>query len=200
MISFRSPSPARLALTLCFAAALAGCGTFSLFDTRVSSPHETAASVPDLSAYRLGVGDRVRIDVYGEPDLSLDALVDPTGRIGYPLLGSIPALHKTAKEIQDQLMQALAGSYLINPDVRVTVVQYRPFYVIGQVRKAGAYPYVTGLTVEKALALAGGLTSIASTRKIYLLREDMPTDQRLRAGLDTLVLPGDTLMVEESLF
>ncbi len=181
----------------------AGCSAWPLEGTvtpSVSPPEQTVTSLPDLSAYRLGIGDRVRIDVYGEPDLSLDAVVDPTGRIGYPLLGSIPALQKTAREIQDSLVSLLSNGYLINPDVRVTVVQYRPFYIIGQVRKAGAYPYVTGLTVEKALALAGGLTNIASTRKIYLLREDTPTQERIRARLDSLVLPGDTLLVEESLF
>ena len=199
VIALLSPLPVRLAAILCLAAALAGC-TLPLFGARSSPSSSTAVSAPDLSAYQLGVGDRVRIDVYGEPDLSLDALVDPTGRISYPLLGSIPALRKTAREIQDHLTRGLTGGYLINPDVRVTVIQYRPFYVIGQVRKAGAYPFVTGQTVEKALALAGGLTNIASTRKMFLLREDTPSEQRLRAGLDTPVLPGDTLLVEESLF
>lgn len=156
--------------------------------------------LPDLSAYRLGIADRIRIDVFGEPDLSLDAMVDPTGRVNYPLLGSIAVLSKTAREVQDALHAGLSNGYLVSPDVRVTVIGYRPFYIIGQVRKAGAYPFVVGLTVEKALALAGGLTNIASTRKIYLLREDAPTQDRIRARLDSLVLPGDTLLVEESLF
>lgn len=159
-----------------------------------------APAVPDLSAYRLGIGDKVRIDVFGEPDLSLETTVDPTGRISYPLLGSLNAMRSTARELQDTITQGLAGGFLINPDVRVTVVQYRAFYVTGQVQRAGAYPYVVGLNVEKALALAGGLTNLASTRRIYLLHEDQPSDRRSRVGLDALVLPGDTLMVEESLF
>ncbi|HUS23775.1 MAG TPA: polysaccharide biosynthesis/export family protein [Candidatus Binatia bacterium] len=165
-----------------------------------SPPPNPADAIPDLRAYRLGVGDRLRIDVYGEGDLSMDALVSPTGQFNYPLLGVITALNRTAQEIAQDLTTRLANGYLKDPDVRVSVVQYRPFYAIGQVQRPGAYPYVVGLTVEKALALAGGLTTLASTRKIYLLHEDKATSQRSRAALDTLVLPGDTLMVEESLF
>lgn len=165
---------------------------------RVSQP--AAPGVPDLSAYRLGIGDRVRIDVFGEPDLSVEVTVDPTGRISYPLLGSVDALRKTALEMQAEITKGLAAGFLVNPDVRVTVIQYRAFYVTGQVQRAGAYPFVIGLTVEKAIALAGGLTNLASTRKIYILREDQPLEQRMRVGLDALVQPGDTLLVEESLF
>jgi polysaccharide biosynthesis/export protein VpsN len=164
----------------------------------VRSPGAVVA--PDLSAYRLGIGDKVRIDVFNEPDLSLEATVDPTGRISYPLLGSIDALRKTARQLQDEITTGLAGGYLVSPDVRVTVVHYRSFYVTGQVQRAGAYPYVVGLTVEKAIALAGGMTNLASSRKIYLLHEDQPADKRIRVGLDALVLPGDTLLIEESLF
>jgi polysaccharide biosynthesis/export protein VpsN len=154
----------------------------------------------DLSAYRLGVGDRVRISVYGEPDLSLDAEVEATGNLGYPLLGSIPAVRKTANELAAELAKRLSKGYLVNPDVRVTVVQYRPIYVTGQVARAGAYPYTVGLTVEKALVLAGGMTRLGSARGIYRLPEDAPVSERHRVRLDGAVFPGDTLVVEESLF
>jgi protein involved in polysaccharide export with SLBB domain len=164
---------------------------------RVAQVHSEA---PDLSSYKLGIGDRVRIEVYGENDLSLDATVDPGGRINYPLLGSIVATRKTAKDLQDDLTARLAAGYLRNPDVRVIVIGYRAFYAVGQVKRPGSYGYVIGLTVEKAIALAGGLTNIASTSKIYVLREDQPVDKRIKAELDTEVFPGDTLMVEEGLF
>jgi len=159
-----------------------------------------AAEIPDLSAYRLGIGDRVRVSVFGEPELSVDADVNASGQISYPLLGSVPALKKTSPELEADIARGLAGGYLVNPDVRVTVLQYRPFYVIGQVNRAGAYPYSVGLTVEKAIAVAGGLTRLASIRGIYLLREDASTNQRQRVGLDATVLPGDTVLIEESLF
>jgi polysaccharide biosynthesis/export protein VpsN len=164
------------------------------------APAPSAQRVPDLSAYRLGIGDRVRIDVFGEADLSIETAIDGTGRINYPLLGSVPASHRTAGELQEAITTGLASGYLRSPDVRVAIVQYRPFYIVGQVRKAGAYPFVIGLTVEKALALAGGLTNLASTRRIYVLREEAPGNQRIRVSLDALVFPGDTLLVEESLF
>lgn len=181
---------------------LAACSVFGDPAPKLdpSTPGAVAPEAVDLTAYRLGVGDRLRVDVFGEPDLSIEAAVDPTGRLNYPLLGSIAALGKTSRELQTAITTGLAAGYLVNPDVRVTVVQYRPFYVIGQVRKAGAYPFVTGLTVEKAIALAGGFTPLASTRRIFVLREDAPGDQRLRVGLDAAVLPGDTLLIEEGLF
>lgn len=158
------------------------------------------AAALDLSGYRLGIGDKVRIDVFGEPDLSIEAFIDGTGHIGYPLLGAVPALHKTAAELDQAVAAGLAAGYLKDPDVRVTVVQYRPFYTVGQVRRPGPYPYVIGLTVEKAIAIAGGMTNLASTRQIFLLREDATVSKRIKVGLDATVLPGDTLLVEEGLF
>lgn len=186
-----------LGLTLSSALLIAGC---AVPGSGPAPPAKSSPAVPDLLAYRLGIGDRVRIDVYGEGDLSLEGIVDATGQINYPLLGSIPALKKTAVELQNLIASKLANGYLINPDVRVNVTHYRPFYIIGQIRRPGAYPYVNGLTVEKALALAGGLTELGSTRRIYLLQEDSSVEKRRRAELDTLVLPGDTLLIEEGLF
>lgn len=189
----------RFLLLACFPV-LAACSVFGAAAPEAAAPAATPSPAVDVAAYRLGVGDRIRVDVFGEPDLSLDATIDPTGRLNYPLLGSITALKKTARDLQETIAAGLAAGYLVNPDVRVTVVQYRPFYVTGQVRKAGAYPFVIGLTVEKAVALAGGFTPLASTRRIYVLREDAGAGERLRVGLDAPVLPGDTLMVEEGLF
>lgn len=183
----------RLAL-FCLAAGASACAMFG---------GQGGAALPaelDSAAYRLGIGDKVRISVFGEPDLTVDAVIDSVGQISYPLLGSVPAFRKTADELAQVITAGLANGFLRKPDVQVTVVQYRPFYVIGQVKRAGAYAYSVGLTVEKALALAGGLTNLASTRRIYVLREDAPTESRIRVDLDTLVLPGDTVLVEEGLF
>lgn len=184
---------------LLFAAAalmLGGCAALPQDDEPAMAPAHRAV---DPDQYRLGVGDRVRIDVYGEPDLSMDAAVDSAGQINYPLLGSLPAARLTPGQLRGSIREGLASGYLVAPDVRVTVTQYRPFYVSGQVRKAGAYPFVIGLTVEKAIALAGGLSPLASTRRIYVVPENSQ-GERLRVGLDYNVLPGDTLLVEEGLF
>lgn len=186
-------------LAIGLAAMVAGCSLISTSED-VPAIIEDSAVAADLSAYRLGIGDRVRIDVFNEQDLSIEAVIDGTGHISYPLLGPIQARNKTVEALDKDITAGLAAGYLVEPDVRVAVIQYRPFYAIGQVRKAGAYPYVIGLTVEKALALAGGLTNLASTRRIYLLREDAENYKRIRVGLDEAVLPGDTLLVEEGLF
>jgi protein involved in polysaccharide export with SLBB domain len=193
------PRPARWVapLTLALSLLASACASDAPAPQRAATP---VASPADLSTYQLGIGDRVRVEVYGENDLSLDAVIDPGGRINYPLLGSIVAAKKTAKALQDDIAERLAAGYVRSPDVRVIVIGYRPFYMIGQVKKPGAYPYVVGLTVEKALALAGGLTNLASTRRMYILREDRPVDSRAKAELDTVIYPGDTLMVEEGLF
>ena len=196
-------------LCICAIALLAGCAVLddptparpaAAAERRPSPPASRPAAAVDLSAYRLGIGDKVRIDVFGEPELSIEAFVDGTGQISYPLLGAVPTLHKTAPELDEALTARLAAGYLKDPDVRVTVVQYRPFYTVGQVRRPGPYPYVIGLTVEKAIAIAGGLTNLASTRQIFLLREDAASSKRIKVGLDAAVLPGDTLLVEEGLF
>jgi polysaccharide export outer membrane protein len=182
------------AVILVLACALAGCQA----DPK-PGPARSAAP-PDLSAYRLGIGDRVRVSVFGEPDLSVDGDIDATGHLGYPLLGRVAAMRKTADELAADIAAGLSSGFLVNPDVRVAVIQYRPIYLTGQVNRPGAYPYTVGLTVEKAVALAGGLTRIASERGIFRLHEDAPASERRRVKMDDPVLPGDTLVVEESLF
>lgn len=194
-----------LLLACILAALLGGCAADSppVRKAATKASPRPAATRPavDLSAYKLGIGDRLRIDVYGEPDLSIEAVVDGGGAINYPLLGAVAARQKTAFQLEQSLKASLAAGYLIDPDVRVSVVQYRPFYTIGQVRKPGPYSYVIGLTVEKAIAIAGGLTTLASTRNMFVLREDATAQsQRIKVGLDALVLPGDTLLIEEGLF
>jgi polysaccharide biosynthesis/export protein VpsN len=187
-------------------AALAACGRLhepAPTGSPLQPPTRAAAvdeGLADLSAYRLGIGDRVRVDVFGEPDLSKELTVDGTGHISYPLLGLVHAQRKTSAELETSIRNGLASGYLVKPDVRVIVVQYRPFYVAGQVKKAGAYAYTIGLTVEKALAIAGGLTNLASTRQMYVVREDAPSQKRVRVNLGSPVLPGDTLFVGEGLF
>lgn len=187
-------------LVACAIALLAACTAPATKPRAAAQPPAAPPAQADLLAYRLGIGDRVRIDVFGEPDLSIEAVLDGTGQIAYPLIGPVPARLKTASELEQAIRTGLAAGYLRDPSVRVAVVQYRPFYTIGQVKKPGAYPYVIGLTVEKALALAGGLTNVASTRQMYLLREDATQSKRIKVGLDAIVLPGDTLLVEEGLF
>lgn len=177
---------------------LAGCTVLAPMAQPPMAPVQ--ASQVDRSSYRLASGDRVRIDVYGETDLLAEETLDVSGMINYPLLGRMQATGLTLKELEQTVASRLKAGYLVNPSVRASIVSFRPIYVIGQVRRAGAYPYVEGLTVEKAVALAGGMTEIASTRKIFVLRESNPGNQREKATLQTTILPGDTIVIEESLF
>ncbi len=150
--------------------------------------------------YRLGVGDVIRIDVHNEPDLTLEAQLPSTGTFDYPFLGTIRAVGLTVAQLQNRLAEGLSGDYLVKPAVNVRVTQYRPFYVRGQVRNSGGFPYILGLTVEKAITVAGGFTDRASLKNIYLIKENTTQDHRVKVGLDSPVAPGDTIIVEESLF
>lgn len=149
--------------------------------------------------YELGVGDFIRIQVHGENDLTVDARLDEKGRISYPFLGEISVVGITVGRLAKIIDEGLRGDYLIDPEVQVSVLEYRHFYINGAVRVPGGYPYVPGLTVRKATALAGGMTELASDSKIFLIQEKQP-DNRVRVNLDDAVGPGDIVVVEEGLF
>jgi polysaccharide export outer membrane protein len=178
---------------------IAGCASVTQSSVPVS-PTTVAVSTVDRNLYQLGSGDRIRIEIFGEPDLMTESLLEVTGTINFPLLGRIQAAGLTLKELEQSLAAKLKQGYLKNPNVRASIIQFRPIYVIGQVHHAGSYPYIEGLSVEKAIALAGGMTAIASSRKIYVLREKNSQNQREHAQLETPIFPGDTIVVEESLF
>lgn len=159
-----------------------------------------AAAALDSRIYRLAPGDTVRVDVYGEPDLSVKLLIDPAGKINYPFLGDVVAAGRTAPQLAAALAAGLRNGYLVNPDVRVSVSDYRPIYISGQVRHPAAYPFTLGLTLQQALALAGGLTEYASPGNIFVQHENAPKAARARLTMDSQLLPGDTIIVEERTF
>lgn len=166
-------------------------------------PTQTArapASPLDASVYRLDGGDAVRVDVLGEPDLSLESLVDPSGFINYPFLGKVQASGLTVRDLEAKIRDGLRSGFLVNPDVRVALARYRPVYIGGQVRQPGAYPYALGLNVERAITLAGGLTAFASSGRIYIQRHGVSEEGRARADLQAPVYPGDYIIIEERLF
>ncbi len=169
-----------------------------------ASPKTTASPsiMPSATSdnYVLGVGDLIRIQVYGEPDLTMRLRLETKGTISYPFLGEIPVVGKSVAYVRQEIMSGLANGYLKNPEVQVIVEEYRPFYVNGEVRKPGGYPYIPGLTVQQALALAGGITDRASTSKIYLIRENDPRSVSTHVTLNSKVGPGDTLIIKEGLF
>ncbi|MBF4323294.1 polysaccharide biosynthesis/export family protein [Vibrio anguillarum] len=152
------------------------------------------------SFYKLGVGDQIRIQVYDEPELSLETRVSDSGTIDYPFLGRIKLKGKTTEEVKAAIHDGLLDGYLINPNVFVSVVMYRPYFINGQVKTSGSYPYYPGLTVNKAITIAGGFTERASKTKIYISSSDEPSAQPVKVNLLDKIQPGDIITVEESFF
>ena len=160
---------------------------------------ETPIDPALAEGYRLGQGDRIGIQVFDEPDLTMDATVGSTGRIGYSYLGDLTVRDKTTAQIEREITDLLADGYLRNPSVNVTVLEYRPFFINGEVRSPGSYPYQPGLTLDRAIALAGGLTDRASTRKMFVMKAgDEGREQR--ASMSTPVAPGDIVSIQEGFF
>lgn len=155
--------------------------------------------MPDRGGYQIGVGDSIRISVHGEPDLTMDVRIGESGIVNYPFLGDIRVLGMTVGQLEQTIDRGLRGDYLVAPDVRVLVTAYRYFFVNGEVRTPGGYPFVPGLTVRQAVTLAGGLTERASSRRITVYREAQPSVP-IEATLDTAVNPGDIVVIDQGLF
>ncbi|CUW44245.1 exopolysaccharide biosynthesis protein Bme11 [Brucella vulpis] len=180
-------------LALGFAAmTLAGCASY-----RPAPPafHE-ALNQP----YLLDAGDRVRITVFEQPSLSNNYSVDQSGYIAFPLIGSVPARGKTSKQLESIIASKLRGGYLRDPDVSVEVDRYRPIFVMGEVGATGQYSYVPGMTVQKAIAAAGGFSPRANQENVDITRQFNGEVLTGRVLISSPILPGDTLYVRERLF
>jgi protein involved in polysaccharide export with SLBB domain len=154
----------------------------------------------DTSAYRLGTGDKVRVTVFGEKDLSGDFDVNDQGMVALPLIGPTKLAGKTISEAEAQITQSFGKDYLVNPRVNVEVLNYRPFFILGEVQKPGSYPYVNGMTVVNAVALAGGYTPRANRAHILVKRAAKAAAGEQEVGEDAVILPGDVIRVPERFF
>jgi protein involved in polysaccharide export with SLBB domain len=160
-----------------------------------------AQSTPELSSYRLGSGDMITVRVLGEDDLKRERVrLSDAGTMSFPVLGEIRVRGMTVGGLEDYITKGLKGRYLLNPQVTVTIDEYRNFYVNGMVEKPGGYPFSPGLTVRKAITLAGGFKERASREKINVIRDDDPKQTPKRVDLNAPVLPGDIVTIEESFF
>ncbi len=160
----------------------------------------SAVQAEDLGNYRFGAGDVIKIQVYGEPELSMETVIRDRGVISYPFLGEIQMLGLTVGQLERKLAGELSAGYLIDPKVTVTISQYRKFFVNGQVQSPGGYSYQPEMTVRKALTIAGGITDRGSYSNITLVRDSDPSKSPVEVGMDAEVNPGDILTVEESFF
>ncbi len=150
--------------------------------------------------YTLGAGDRVRVTVFGQEDLSGEFEVDGNGRVSLPLVREVQAAGLTLQELEARITDKLKPDYLKNPRVSVEVLNYRPFYIIGEVKKPGSYSFVSGMSVVNAIALAGGYTYRASENKVLITRATDPERKQEPANHATPVLPGDVIEVPERYF
>lgn len=147
--------------------------------------------------YLLDTGDKLRVFVYGQPNLSRLYAVDHGGAISMPLIGRVPARGTTTYQLEARIKGRLGAKYVKDPEVTVDVAQNRPFFILGEVRTAGQYPYVSGMTVKAAVAIAGGYSERANQRKIQITRRINGLVEKLDVPDDYVVRPGDTLLVYE---
>jgi polysaccharide biosynthesis/export protein VpsN len=181
---------------------------FSLLTACSSSPPSEARAVAaaatggesGVAGYRLGPGDRVRVTVFRHVDLSGEFQLDGGGAFAMPLVGEIQGGGLDARQLETQIETDLKdGGYLVNPQVAIEVLNYRPFYIIGEVNNPGSYQYVNGMTVINAVALAGGFTYRADQDDIMINRGGSQGAE-VEGLLDTEVLPGDIINVTERFF
>ena len=161
----------------------------------------SAEPVGNLSTYKLGAGDVVSIRVFGEEELTREKVrLSDAGTLSYPVLGELRVQGMTVGDLEKLIIESLKGRILVNPRVSVQLDEYRPFFVNGMVEKPGSYPYLPGLTVRKAASIAGGLKGRASKSGIYIIRSGDPSQQAYKVDLNETVLPGDTIIIEQSFF
>ncbi|MEK0083624.1 polysaccharide biosynthesis/export family protein [Benzoatithermus flavus] len=164
------------------------------------SPAAAAAAAQELSsAYRLGSGDKIRLVVFRHEDLSGEFTLDGAGNFAMPLIGEVQAYNLTTRELEQKIADKLKDGYLVDPQVSVEVLNYRPFYILGEVKQPGSYQYVNGMTVLNAVALAGGFTYRAKQSNFLLQRGGSNSQTREVSG-DTPLLPGDIVTVQERFF
>jgi protein involved in polysaccharide export with SLBB domain len=149
-------------------------------------------------AYQLGPNDVIRVQVFGEDDLSVERSVEGDGTITFPLLGALSVGGRTVQDLQDELTARLRAGYIRQPKVTVFIVRHRNFYVSGEVKKPGGFEYKEGVTVQKALALAEGFTEKADRSEVKVTRLNGGSAQTVPVALDALVLPNDMIIVSQA--
>ena len=158
----------------------------------------TAASLGE--SYVLGPMDRIRLKVYGEPDIAGEYEIDSNGQVSIPLAGHIRAAGLTTKQLERAITSALSKGIVRDPRVNVEIALYRPYYILGEVKKGGEYPYRLGLTVMDAVASAGGFTYRANENKVYLRRSGAGVEEVYALDAPILIFPGDNIRIPERYF
>ncbi|MFN3868972.1 MAG: polysaccharide biosynthesis/export family protein [Hyphomicrobiaceae bacterium] len=183
------------------AAMLAGLGVASCSSAPPLPPPSFAtADANNLErVYRLGIGDKLKITVFGEDNLSGNYEVNALGQISMPLIGEVTAQGVAIAAFREHLVKRLAAGYLKSPRVTVEVLNYRPIYVHGEVKSGGEYPFKTGLKLRDAIAVAGGFTYRADEQYVVVVREGAG-EARVPLSSSFAVFPGDNIRVLERFF
>ncbi len=192
-----------LALTACSSQEQMGSGLVSSV-AQETSAHRTSAAVPGQSTtsnteYRLGPGDKIRLRVDSSEELTDTFDVTGDGSVSLPLVGKISAVGLTLAQFEQRLKDKLR-TYIKNPDVSVQIDNYRPFYILGEVKKGGEFPYSNGLVVRDAVAKAGGYTYRAVTSYVYIRHAHQQSERRYSLNAPVRVMPGDNIRVPERIF
>ncbi|HIF9314792.1 TPA: polysaccharide biosynthesis/export family protein [Photobacterium damselae] len=173
--------------------AIFGAILISLFVSNVSAESKSVDR-----AYVLGAGDQIEIIVFNEPNLSIKLMINNSGIISYPLIGQLQLAGKTPEQVANDIRNKLKNGYLKNPMVTVRMLSFRDFYVSGEVKTPGGYEYRPGLTLEQAVAIAGGFTDRADRDDVAIRRTN---GQLIEDALSTqIVFPGDTIIIDQSFF
>lgn len=177
---------------------LSGCGLSST-KVEVADVSATSANI-GAGAPKIASGDKLRVTVFNEPQLSGDFVVDKTGAINFPLLGQTNVIGLEPHEIELQLKKRLDGRFLVNAKVGVEILDQRPFYILGEVAKAGEYPYRPGLNVIGAIATAGGFSPRAQTARVSIRREGEDKARDYPVQSNVAIYPGDMITISERIF
>ncbi len=172
--------------------ALAGCSGYH--------PAPKAFHEAVIQPYRLDSGDRLRITVFEQPGLTGTFAIDQSGYIAYPLIGAVAARGRTLQELEGSIAASLRQGYLRDPDVTIEIDRYRSFFIMGEVGQAGQYSYVAGMTVQNAIAIAGGFSPRANQRSVDITRKINGEIMTGRVSISDPILAGDTIYVRERLF
>jgi len=152
------------------------------------------------SEYKLGVGDRIQVIVAGHEDLSGEFVIDGKGQFFMPLIEEVDATGLNPAELETLIVEKLKPDYLVNPRVNIQVLKYRPYYLMGEVATRGAFPYLSGMTYLKAIAIAGGFTYRAKQDVVFVIRAEDDTLEELKLPMNEKVQPGDIIRVAERMF
>ncbi|HAT88036.1 polysaccharide biosynthesis/export family protein [Cohaesibacter gelatinilyticus] len=182
----------RFFLLLAIALGLSACSSYR--------PAGDAFHKSLIGPYQLDSGDRVRVIVYDQENLNNEYTVDQSGYISVPLIGDVTARGRHTTELAAEIATRLQNGFVRDPDVSVEIAQYRPFFIMGEVTNAGQYAYVTGMTVQTAIAISGGFTPRAKQRYVDITRQINGKIITGRVSLTDPVRPGDTIYVRERLF